>query len=204
MQRRTFVIQVSQGLAGTALCWTTGCGSILHPERCGQPHSNQIDWKVVALDGLGLILFFVPGVIAFAVDFYTGAIYLPVHECYPAYVPCPDCHPAVTLPPSAPPTVYAPMSGPAGSTPVVTMQQRTAAKPIRFKHVVLDSDELQPQQIERAVSEHVGRPISLADDNVRLSRLPRIDRFAEQLARHHSNRDFGMKVRAFFDRFKRT
>jgi hypothetical protein len=29
------------------------------------------------LDGLGLLLFFVPGVIAFAVDFGTGAIYLP-------------------------------------------------------------------------------------------------------------------------------
>jgi hypothetical protein len=41
------------------------------------PRSNDIDWKVAALNGLGLILFFVPGVVAFAVDFYTGAIYLP-------------------------------------------------------------------------------------------------------------------------------
>jgi hypothetical protein len=31
----------------------------------------------VALDGVGLLLFLVPGVIAFAVDFATGAIYLP-------------------------------------------------------------------------------------------------------------------------------
>jgi hypothetical protein len=30
-----------------------------------------------ALDGIGLLLFFIPGVIAFAVDFATGAIYLP-------------------------------------------------------------------------------------------------------------------------------
>ena len=32
---------------------------------------------MVLLDGLGLLLFFIPGVVAFAVDFATGAIYLP-------------------------------------------------------------------------------------------------------------------------------
>jgi hypothetical protein len=32
---------------------------------------------MVALDGVGLLFFFVPGIIAFAVDFMTGAIYLP-------------------------------------------------------------------------------------------------------------------------------
>lgn len=54
----------------------SGCGSILYPERRGQP-KGQLDWGVVALDGLALLLFVVPGVIAFAVDFSTGAIYLP-------------------------------------------------------------------------------------------------------------------------------
>jgi hypothetical protein len=49
----------------------------MHPERRHQRHSNQIDWKIAACNGLGLLIFFVPGVIAFAVDFYTGAIYLP-------------------------------------------------------------------------------------------------------------------------------
>lgn len=53
-----------------------GCGTILYPERRGQP-AGRLDWGVVALDGIGLILFFVPGVIAFAIDFATGAIYLP-------------------------------------------------------------------------------------------------------------------------------
>src|SRR5215475_12594165 len=55
----------------------TGCGMILHPERRGQPPGGSLDWSVVALDTLGLVLFFIPGVIAFAVDFSTGAIYLP-------------------------------------------------------------------------------------------------------------------------------
>lgn len=83
MRRRFFLsaILVHSG-AIAVLSSTTGCGSILYPERRGQPHNHQIDWKIVALDGLGLILFFIPGVIAFAVDFYTGAIYLPPGPTY--------------------------------------------------------------------------------------------------------------------------
>ncbi len=52
------------------------CGTLLYPERRGQP-SGHLDPGVVILDAVGLVLFFVPGVIAFAVDFSTGAIYLP-------------------------------------------------------------------------------------------------------------------------------
>lgn len=33
--------------------------------------------SIAVPDGLGLLLFIIPGVIAFAVDFSTGAIYLP-------------------------------------------------------------------------------------------------------------------------------
>jgi hypothetical protein len=50
---------------------------LLHPERRNQPPGGGLDWSVVALDGIGLLLFFIPGVIAFAVDFATGAIFLP-------------------------------------------------------------------------------------------------------------------------------
>ena len=53
-----------------------GCGTIFWPERRGQP-SGRLDPKVVALDAVGLLLFFIPGVIAFAVDFNNGTIYLP-------------------------------------------------------------------------------------------------------------------------------
>ncbi|NNL57519.1 MAG: polyribonucleotide nucleotidyltransferase [Pseudomonadales bacterium] len=52
------------------------CGTILYPERRGQAQ-GQLDTGVVILDALGLLLFFVPGVIAFAVDFANGTIYLP-------------------------------------------------------------------------------------------------------------------------------
>ena len=53
-----------------------GCGTLLHPERRGQSR-GQIDPAIAILNGLGLLLFIVPGVVAFAVDFSTGAIYLP-------------------------------------------------------------------------------------------------------------------------------
>jgi hypothetical protein len=64
-----------QGVA-VLLIAATGCGTILYPERRGQ-RAGELDPGVVLLDALGLLVFFVPGVIAFAVDFSTGAIYLP-------------------------------------------------------------------------------------------------------------------------------
>jgi hypothetical protein len=53
-----------------------GCGTILYPERSGQP-VGKLDIWVVLLDSIGLVYFVVPGLVAFAVDFTTGAIYLP-------------------------------------------------------------------------------------------------------------------------------
>ena len=58
------------------LVGTSACGVILYPERKGQV-DGRIDPAVAVLDGIGLLFFIVPGVIAFAVDFATGAIYLP-------------------------------------------------------------------------------------------------------------------------------
>ncbi len=52
------------------------CGTLLYPERKGQI-SGKIDPNVAILNGIGLLVFLVPGVIAFAVDFSNGTIYLP-------------------------------------------------------------------------------------------------------------------------------
>jgi hypothetical protein len=54
----------------------TGCGTILYPERKGQT-GGRIDAGVALLDGIGVLFFIVPGVIAFTVDFCNGTIYLP-------------------------------------------------------------------------------------------------------------------------------
>lgn len=53
-----------------------GCGTLMYPKRIGQRGGN-IDPAVCILDGLGCLLFIVPGVIAFVVDFANGTIYLP-------------------------------------------------------------------------------------------------------------------------------
>ena len=58
------------------LLQVVGCGTMIYPERRGQ-QAGRIDVGIAVLDGLGLLLFLIPGVIAFAVDFSTGAIYLP-------------------------------------------------------------------------------------------------------------------------------
>ena len=62
-----------------AACGSTmvGCGTLLYPERKGQPRSGPVDWGVVGMDAIGLVFFFVPGVIAFAVDIYNGTLFHP-------------------------------------------------------------------------------------------------------------------------------
>jgi hypothetical protein len=63
-------------LAAAVALNSVSCGTLLHPERRGQP-AGRLDPAIVLLDAAGLLLFLIPGIIAFAVDFSTGAIYLP-------------------------------------------------------------------------------------------------------------------------------
>jgi hypothetical protein len=55
----------------------SACGYFLYPERRGQPTQGRIDPAIATLDALGLLLFIVPGVIAFAVDITNGTLYFP-------------------------------------------------------------------------------------------------------------------------------
>ena len=55
----------------------SSCGTLIHSERQHQAHSGRLDPNILILDGLGLLLYVVPGLVAFGIDFYTGAIYLP-------------------------------------------------------------------------------------------------------------------------------
>jgi len=52
------------------------CGTLLYPERQGQK-GGKIDPSLAIMNGIGLLLFIIPGLVAFGVDFHTGAIYLP-------------------------------------------------------------------------------------------------------------------------------
>ncbi|ERL49442.1 hypothetical protein [Halomonas huangheensis] len=59
-----------------ALSSLVGCGTVFHPERKGQA-GGRIDPVVALANGVGLLFYIVPGVIAYAVDFSNGTIYLP-------------------------------------------------------------------------------------------------------------------------------
>ncbi|MGL6160278.1 hypothetical protein [Microbulbifer sp.] len=54
----------------------TACGYFLYPERKGQT-GGRVDPVVVILDGAALLFGILPGIVAFAVDFTNGTIYLP-------------------------------------------------------------------------------------------------------------------------------
>lgn len=77
LKKNLGVTYITRGIAAVLLVTqVTACGTLLYPERRGQTN-GQIDVGVAALDAIGLLFFFVPGVVAFGVDFITGAIYLP-------------------------------------------------------------------------------------------------------------------------------
>lgn len=61
---------------GASITALVGCGTLFHPERKGQA-SGRIDPVVAITNGVGLLFFIVPGVIAYAVDFSNGTLYLP-------------------------------------------------------------------------------------------------------------------------------
>jgi hypothetical protein len=73
LSRRRF-----QGLiVGWLAAASAGCGTLMYPERRGQSRTGKIDWTVAGMDAIGLVLFLVPGVIAFAIDYHNGSLFLP-------------------------------------------------------------------------------------------------------------------------------
>jgi hypothetical protein len=70
-----------RGFQGVAVGWLAaalaGCGTLMYPERRGQARTGGIDWTVAGMDAIGLVLFFIPGLIAFAVDYHNGTLFLP-------------------------------------------------------------------------------------------------------------------------------
>jgi hypothetical protein len=56
---------------------TVGCGTLIFPERQKAEHSGKLDPNILILDGVGLLFFILPGLVAYGVDFVTRAIYLP-------------------------------------------------------------------------------------------------------------------------------
>lgn len=63
-------------LAAALLTQLSACGTLFYPERRGQIE-GRIDPLVAGLNAIGILFYVLPGLIAFGVDFATGAIYLP-------------------------------------------------------------------------------------------------------------------------------
>ncbi|MGV3278754.1 hypothetical protein ACFX5K_03805 [Rickettsiales bacterium LUAb2] len=55
------------------------CGTLLKSNAINKPHSDKLDTSIVILDALGLLLFIVPGVVAFAVDYSNGTLFVSGH-----------------------------------------------------------------------------------------------------------------------------
>ena len=66
-------------VVATLLTQLTACGSIFFPDRRGQI-DGKIDPTVAVLNAVGLLFYVIPGLIAFGIDFATGAIYLPHNQ----------------------------------------------------------------------------------------------------------------------------
>jgi hypothetical protein len=201
MRRRQFLshLVAQLGVSGS-VCTLTGCGTLLHGERRGQRHSGRIDWKVAGLNGLGLVFFFVPGVIAFVVDFYTGAIYLPASYAKAGHGA--DSSPAAATAASG---VLPPRSVRSNSAADQASLNHSADRPswrnLGLTRSLLTPDQLTPDQIERIVTQATGQPVSLETPDVRLSQLASIDQFEEQGQRHEADSEFGHAVRSFFSQW---
>lgn len=67
---------VSAALAITLCSQLAACGTLFYPDRRGQIE-GKIDPAIAIANAVGLLFYVVPGLLAFAIDFTTGAIYLP-------------------------------------------------------------------------------------------------------------------------------
>lgn len=178
MDRRKFLVRTV--VLSTPPLLTLGCGTFLHPDRVGAVHSNDLDWKIVALDGLGLLLFFVPGVVAFAVDFCTGAIYLP---CGPSGNFQPDVYPRVD------------------ATQVRKPSLEVTGQP-ELKQLKLKPDAMSLQQVQHTVSQELGEKVVLDAPGTRYSELDNLDQFAVHQQQHQDNPRFGRPLVSLFRRLR--
>jgi hypothetical protein len=159
---------------------SASCGTLIHPDRVGQPHSGALDPSIVVLDGLGVLVFLIPGVVAFIVDFSTGAIWLPEPRFSP-YMPVP----VPMAPPGAypPPAYYppAPVGPPPGASappqPLTSLDPptvfRASSRPLT--RIDTKGEKLTPERIEAIIRERTGQQIKLDDPSVRVIRANDFD-----------------------------
>ena len=67
-------------ILGAFVIQIAGCGTIFYPERRGQTIHGGIDPLIAITDSAWFLAYVIPGFIAWGVDLYTGAIYLPAGQ----------------------------------------------------------------------------------------------------------------------------
>ncbi|MBC7819717.1 MAG: polyribonucleotide nucleotidyltransferase [Planctomycetaceae bacterium] len=146
---------VSGLVLASLLVQLAGCGTIFWPERKGQS-PGRLDPKVVALDAVGLLLFFIPGVIAFAVDFNNGTIYLPPEQHFQSESSIHGWTPVRTS-----------SKSPTSAEIELIVQQRTGKsihlQPGRYRATKLDS----PQELADVNIDHLSRATACEATDVR-------------------------------------
>lgn len=145
---------------------------------------------MVALNGLGLILFFIPGVIAFVVDFHTGAIYLPAR-------------PMAMKPALNDGETFAATDHPEDTEAVIAAISNAddSDKRIALKKIAVSTEALNLATIEQTVAEHVGKPVLLSEASSRVTELETLDDFGRVTQLHEADRSFGLSPKHFFRRW---
>jgi hypothetical protein len=182
-----FKRRIALVLAFALAVQSVSCGTLIHPGRCGQPNSGVLDPEVVILDGLGVLVFVVPGVVAFVVDFADGAIYLPAPRGNP-YFPPPGAYPpppgAYAPPPGAyppppggpPPAGYGPPPAAYGPPPAAAASDATVRGCSReLRRINADQSSLTKDRIAAIVSAYTGRRVQLDTPDVRVIRANNLE-----------------------------
>ncbi|HEV7280223.1 MAG TPA: hypothetical protein VGN57_08425 [Pirellulaceae bacterium] len=153
--RRQFVVGSLAAVSTATLSAATGCGTLMHPERVGQTRRGNVDWTVVGLDAIGLCFFFIPGIIAFAVDFGNGAMFFPAEPDAPA---------------TATATVPTPQVQPANATQASTVTPELRSVPLPPGKLTLDD-------LARIASRETGRRIELEQGTYETEPMDSLDDF---------------------------
>jgi hypothetical protein len=132
--KKTILRALTLLLAAFILIQAFGCGTLIYPERRGQT-SGHIDPGVAILDGAGLLLFVSPGLVAFGVDFSTGAIYMPGRKD------------KAELGPTGPPVVVRVNPDDLSLSTIENVLEQCSGKPIK-----LDPKKLEVRHPDRTIS----------------------------------------------------
>ena len=168
-----FKQRIALVLAFALAVQSVSCGTLIHPDRCNQPNSGVLDPSIVILDGLGVLLFVVPGVVAFVVDFADGAVYLPGPRVNPYFAPPPGAYPAppgaYPPPPGGAPAAYAPPAAPGPGDPTFRGCSRELTR------INTKDPKLTKARIAEIISAYTGHHVQLDTPDVRVIRANNLE-----------------------------